>query len=167
MGIGAAWAGDTAGAEAWADALSRQPAGPWQPAAVAWLRALAGRPGSLDALARAGLPGLGSFSALLWVDAAHATSDPQVRTQAETALARLGAGRYATNLLPEASPPADPLAALSNREREVATLLVEGLSYAQIANELFVSRSTVNFHLSRVYAKTGTSTRHEFVQLLR
>ena len=60
-----------------------------------------------------------------------------------------------------------PLAPLSNRERDVATLLLDGLSYAQIAKELFVTRSTVNFHLSRVYAITGISTRHEFVQPLR
>jgi DNA-binding CsgD family transcriptional regulator len=56
---------------------------------------------------------------------------------------------------------------LSDREREVATLVLEGLSYAQIANALFVTRSTVGFHLSNVYAKTGTSSRHELAQLLR
>jgi DNA-binding CsgD family transcriptional regulator len=61
----------------------------------------------------------------------------------------------------------DPLAALSDREREVAALLLERLSYAQIAKELYVTRSTVAFHLSNAYAKTGTATRHDFVQLVR
>ena len=64
-------------------------------------------------------------------------------------------------------PRADPLALLSDREREVATLLLEGLSYAQIANALFVTRSTAGFHLSNVYAKTSTSSRQELAQLLR
>jgi len=41
------------------------------------------------------------------------------------------------------------------------------LSYAQIAKELFVTRSTVAFHLSNVYAKTGTTTRHGLVQVAR
>ena len=63
--------------------------------------------------------------------------------------------------------PQDPLAPLSDREREVTALLLEGLSYAQIAKELYVTRSTVAFHLSNAYAKTGTSSRHELVQLLR
>jgi DNA-binding CsgD family transcriptional regulator len=94
-----------------------------------------------------------------------------VRARAASALLALDAGRYASGLLPPAADPVpapdDPLAPLSDREREVAALLLEGLSYAQIAKELFVTRSTVAFHLSNVYAKTGTSTRHEFVQLAR
>jgi DNA-binding CsgD family transcriptional regulator len=56
---------------------------------------------------------------------------------------------------------------LSDRERDVVTLLLEGLSYAQIARELYVTRSTVAFHLSNAYAKTGATSRHELVQLVR
>ena len=59
------------------------------------------------------------------------------------------------------------LAVRVNRERDVVTLLLEGLSYAQIARELYVTRSTVAFHLSNAYAKTGTTSRHELVQLVR
>ena len=57
------------------------------------------------------------------------------------------------------------LAALSDREREIATLLLEGLSYAQIGKELFITRSTVSFHLTRIYAKTDTTSRHELAEL--
>ena len=57
------------------------------------------------------------------------------------------------------------LAVLSDREREIATLLLEGLSYAQIGKELFITRSTVSFHLTRIYAKTGTTSRHELAQV--
>jgi DNA-binding CsgD family transcriptional regulator len=56
---------------------------------------------------------------------------------------------------------------LSDRERDVVTLLLEGLSYPQIARELYVTRSTVAFHLSNAYAKTGATSRHELVQLVR
>jgi DNA-binding CsgD family transcriptional regulator len=41
------------------------------------------------------------------------------------------------------------------------------MSYQQIGRELFITRSTVGFHLSRIYAKTATSTRHELVELIR
>jgi DNA-binding CsgD family transcriptional regulator len=95
--------------------------------------------------------------------------------RAETALAALDAGSYAAAaLLPETDRPPgggagldDPLAPLSDREREVVALLLEGLSYAQIAKELYITRSTVAFHLSNAYAETGTTSRHELVQLVR
>ena len=57
------------------------------------------------------------------------------------------------------------LAALSDREWEIATLLLEGLSYAQIGKDLFITRSTVSFHLTRIYAKTDTTSRHELAEL--
>jgi DNA-binding CsgD family transcriptional regulator len=59
------------------------------------------------------------------------------------------------------------LGALSERERDVAALLSRGMSYAQIGRELFITTSTVSFHLTRIYAKTGTSTRHELSELIR
>jgi len=171
MGLGAAWAADADATDTWADALAAQQKGEWQANAADWLRARAGRlrghSTSVSAPAQAGLPGLDSFAALARIDAAHQTADAEVRKQAAVALTRLDAGRYTTTLLPQASVPDDPLAPLSDREREVAKLLLEGLSYAQIAKELYVTRSTVNFHLSKVYAKTNTSSRHQLVQMLR
>ncbi len=47
------------------------------------------------------------------------------------------------------------------------TVLQEGLSYAEIARELYVTRSTVAFHLSRACAKTGTTSRMEYALGLR
>jgi DNA-binding CsgD family transcriptional regulator len=129
-----------------------------------------------DALLAVGeLPGIASFQALLRADAATAATAAahpaaeRARAAAEAALRDLGAGMYAARLLPSTAdaPAADPLAALSDRERDVVTLLLEGLSYAQIARELYVTRSTVAFHLSNAYAKTGTTSRHELVQLVR
>ncbi len=56
---------------------------------------------------------------------------------------------------------------LTERERDVLTLVTAGMSYAQIARDLFITRSTVGFHLSNIYAKTGVSSRHELTELVR
>lgn len=56
---------------------------------------------------------------------------------------------------------------LTDRERDVVTLLVQGLSYAQIARDLFVTRSTVGYHVTNAYAKLGVASRHEVIDLLR
>lgn len=56
---------------------------------------------------------------------------------------------------------------INDRERDVLTLLADGLSYLQISSDLFITRSTVAYHMSKIYAKTGTANRHELVGLLR
>lgn len=56
---------------------------------------------------------------------------------------------------------------LSRREREVATLLAEGCSYAEIAARLFVSDSTVRNHVHRIKGKLGLESREQLVDLLR
>jgi DNA-binding CsgD family transcriptional regulator len=61
----------------------------------------------------------------------------------------------------------DVLAVLSDRERDVATLLIAGLTYAQIARDLYITRATVGFHTSRIYAKTGVTSRAGLIDLAR
>ena len=82
---------------------------------------------------------------------------------------RLGAVPYLARLATAdaVAAPTDPLAGLSDREREVATLLLAGFSYTQIAEELYVTRSTVSFHLGNIYAKTGVESRHQLTRLVR
>lgn len=54
---------------------------------------------------------------------------------------------------------------LTAREREIADLLLAKLSYAEIAERLFISMPTVKSHSSSIYAKTGTERRREFCDL--
>jgi NarL family two-component system response regulator LiaR len=54
---------------------------------------------------------------------------------------------------------------LTAREREVLSLLVEGLSNAQIAERLVISVATVKFHVRGVLTKLGVSSRTEAVAM--
>lgn len=59
--------------------------------------------------------------------------------------------------------PKKPEFDLSDREYEVLALLVEGLNNPEIAERLYVSKSTVKFHVSSILSKMGVSTRTEAV----
>jgi two-component system, NarL family, response regulator LiaR len=54
---------------------------------------------------------------------------------------------------------------LTEREREVLALMSDGLSNAQIAERLVVSRATVKFHISGILAKLRVTTRSEAIAL--
>jgi len=55
---------------------------------------------------------------------------------------------------------------LSKREREVAALLLDGFSYREIAERLFVSHGTVKTHVLSVYRKTGANTKLSLLKAL-
>jgi NarL family two-component system response regulator LiaR len=54
---------------------------------------------------------------------------------------------------------------LTEREKEVLLLLVEGLSNPGIAERLTISRSTARAHVSNILAKLGVSNRAEAITL--
>ena len=53
----------------------------------------------------------------------------------------------------------DPLAAFSQREREVLDLLVQGLANKLIARRLEISEKTVKSHLTRIFREIGVTDR--------
>lgn len=55
----------------------------------------------------------------------------------------------------------DGLAALSRREREIAGLVADGTSNLDIARSLFLSRKTVERHVSNILAKLNVKNRVE------
>jgi DNA-binding NarL/FixJ family response regulator len=66
--------------------------------------------------------------------------------------------RAARTLLDARSAP-DPLAGLSEREREVLALLVEGLPNKLIARRLEISEKTVKSHLTRIFRELDLTDR--------
>ena len=48
---------------------------------------------------------------------------------------------------------------LTRREVEVLTLVIEGSSSTEVADKLFVSKRTVDFHLANVYRKLSVKSR--------
>ena len=59
------------------------------------------------------------------------------------------------------------LEALTDREREIVSLLGQGLPSRAIAERLTLSIRTVEGHIYRAMAKTGTTNRDELAALLR
>lgn len=58
-----------------------------------------------------------------------------------------------------------PLFDLTEREREVLALMVQGYSNPEIAQRLVVSRSTVKFHVSNILSKLNAGSRTEAVSI--
>jgi len=54
---------------------------------------------------------------------------------------------------------------LTEREKEILALMVEGLGNNEISNRLVVSSSTTKFHVSNILSKLGVTSRTEAVAL--
>ncbi|MEN0005054.1 MAG: response regulator transcription factor [Bacteroidota bacterium] len=52
---------------------------------------------------------------------------------------------------------------LSSREKEVLTLLAAGNSYDSIADQLFISKNTIKFHLKNIYLKLQVNSNIEAI----
>ena len=56
---------------------------------------------------------------------------------------------------------------LSDREREVAELLLLGMPYRDIGSQLFISAKTVEHHVARIRRRLGAESRSEMLSMLR
>ena len=66
-----------------------------------------------------------------------------------------------------ARPAAAPSSRLSDREREVAELLLLGMPYRDIGSQLFISAKTVEHHVARIRRRLGAESRSEMRSMLR
>ncbi|MBH0779319.1 response regulator [Nocardia bovistercoris] len=82
--------------------------------------------------------------------------DPAVIGGVLTALRRTG---------PRAHTAPAALAELTNREREVLTMMALGHSNAEISKQLFISEATTRTHVSHIITKTGARDRTRAVVL--
>ena len=60
--------------------------------------------------------------------------------------------------------PSDPYDTLTEREREVLVLLAQGKTYQEVAETLFISVKTVDFHRANLMRKLGLPNRAELTR---
>ncbi|MCD2188618.1 helix-turn-helix transcriptional regulator [Actinomycetospora soli] len=143
--------------------------------AEVWLAALAGEvdPATVENAAR-GLHRLG------WTwDGARLAGEAAIRTRDRRAMATLlacarslaDAGRPAADggdPVPTSGLVAEPgEVSLSEREREVARLVLAGLTHKQIGAQLYISAKTVEHHVARIRQRLGSTSRGELFARLR
>jgi predicted ATPase len=121
---------------------------------------------SIGALADAGLSDLLAGRALAL--AGHRQDAIEHLQHAHTVLAGCGAKSHRDaaarelrhlDSRPTRRRPGGGIAALSNREHEVAQLVATGLTNRQIAERLFLSDKTVETHITRILTKLGITSR--------
>ncbi|MBB4685709.1 helix-turn-helix transcriptional regulator [Amycolatopsis jiangsuensis] len=110
---------------------------------------------------------------LCW-DAARLAGQAAIRTSDRKAMVQLleAARQFqgTTGRLESPAPAAGTvpgLSVLSERELEVARLVVDGLTYKQAGSKLFISGKTVEHHMARIRGKLGASDRRELLATLR
>jgi DNA-binding CsgD family transcriptional regulator len=85
-----------------------------------------------------------------------------------TAPADAGRGQPVRRVkVPEQQTAESATGAISGREREVAELVLSGLTYKQIGEQLFISAKTVENHVARMRQRLGSGSRGELFAHLR
>jgi NarL family two-component system response regulator LiaR len=94
----------------------------------------------------------------------NVTSDELAKAIREAASGRSTLSPEAARVLVQATrPTTQPAWDLTEREREVLNLVVQGHSNQQIAETLFISLATVKAHISSILAKLQLSSRAEAI----
>lgn len=95
-----------------------------------------------------------------WLDVAENIMTDYPRSFVATQVIEVGRGRHGDNAR-EAG-----LSALSVREREIAVLLADGLTSAEVGARLLISPHTVNVHITRIHRLLNVKRRSELVRFL-
>ncbi|MET9232716.1 LuxR C-terminal-related transcriptional regulator [Lentzea sp. NPDC003310] len=113
----------------------------------------------------------------LWWDASRLAGQAAIRTSDRQAMVRLlDCARLLQGRPVSARRGAEADAAvvvvedagkLSDREREVAQLVVEGMTYKQVGDRLFISAKTVEHHMARMRQRLGSTSRSDLLAQLR
>jgi DNA-binding NarL/FixJ family response regulator len=136
-------------------------------AARVWVKLLAG---DVDAMETESAARALAAAGLVW-DGARLAGQAAIRTTDRAAMvalldcARIIQGRQQEPQ--QETPLADHATTLSEREREVAELVVSGLTYKQIGEKLFISAKTVEYHVARMRQRLGSDTRSDLLNQLR
>lgn len=88
--------------------------------------------------------------------------NPTKDAQTESRLPRPNESFQRPEGLPPFVPKADPTrrgVRLTKREIEVLSLIAQGMSSKEAADELFVSKRTIDFHLANIYDKLQVNNR--------
>jgi DNA-binding CsgD family transcriptional regulator len=136
-------------------------------AGMCWLDVASGRvdPDQVQVAARALL------DAGHWWESARLASEAAIRTTDRKAMVTLL--DCARQLQARQHPVQHPLtesdapSPLSDREQEVADLVVQGMTYKQIGDKLFISAKTVEHHMARIRHRLGATNRNELITQLR
>jgi DNA-binding NarL/FixJ family response regulator len=88
--------------------------------------------------------------------------EPLLESTLAVAVSAVGSGQ---SVVPREMRASVERPAFSHRERQVLTYVSQGLTNAQIADELFLSESTIKSHLSSAFAKFGVRSRREAAAL--
>ena len=98
------------------------------------------------------------------VHAGQTWMDPVVQQRLVAAVAAGPATPAATGPTTRSAATAAHDDGLTEREREVLTLIAGGLSNAEIAERLFLGQATIKTHINRIFAKTGARDRAQAVR---
>lgn len=134
-------------------------------AARCWLDIVAGKvdPVRAEAAARA-LHDVG-----MWWDGSRLAGQAAIRTSDRKAMVTLLDCARELQGRQVAADPAPPVgeSPLSDREHEVANLVLQGMTYKQVGDQLFISAKTVEHHMARMRQRLGATSRSELLNQLR